>query len=261
MKLACPKCARGLALADDRVPPGGGWASCPRCGERFFLHPPGQGIKDQPPPAIIREGGEREELLRRLRARSTEPAPHPPGEASHAWEEEVTIFPRRAWTTEASALAGMVILLGVSLSILLLFRDSVRRFEAPPPSPVSARPDNDRGAGAARRDVEALRRASIGRSHLWAVVDFRGMESRIFKYFRSRLGLDEFCPQLYRLELRSEAPAEGLSFIGTCLDENGRLLGRPLELNLKWRGNWAQAGFTGFRGVEELDLSPPAAEP
>ena len=51
--ITCPKCGYSKQLADDRIPPGVRWATCPRCKERFDFTLGWSGAKRQgriPPP-------------------------------------------------------------------------------------------------------------------------------------------------------------------------------------------------------------------
>jgi len=167
----------------------------------------------------------------------------------------VTIFPRRAWSKEASLAAGCLILALVLVSVLLVFRASVHRPSAPPaPSPVPARLNDDQGEALVRQDLAELLRRNAGRQYLWTVVDYSGPESRIFRFFRARLVPKEDCPGLSRLELKSAAPGEGLSFWGTCLNQADQVLDEPLELKLRWAGGSVKAAFTDYPGEAELEL-------
>ena len=35
VEITCPNCRYSKQLAEDRIPPGVRWATCPRCKERF----------------------------------------------------------------------------------------------------------------------------------------------------------------------------------------------------------------------------------
>jgi predicted Zn finger-like uncharacterized protein len=255
MKLACPKCGRHLAVADNLVPGAGGWARCPRCGERFFLKPSAGPELVNVSSAPVRGGADREELLKRLKVRSPQAAAQR-WEDNHADFEEVTIFPRRALSPEAALAAGCLILTLALLSTILLFLSSVHHREALPPAQAPARLNNDQSPSLVRQDLVDILRRHSKRDYLWAVVDFTGPESRVFKYCRDRLVPEDHCPTLVRLELKSAAPAEGLSLFGSCQDYDGRRDPEPLELKLKWVERAALAGFTGYQDFLELEMFP-----
>jgi predicted Zn finger-like uncharacterized protein len=259
MKLACPKCGRHLAVADNLVPGAGGWARCPRCGEKFFLKPPAGPELGSPnvSSAPVRGGADREELLKRLKVRSPQAAAAAQQwEDNHADFEEVTIFPRRALSPETALAAGCLILTLALLSTLLLFLSSVHHREEFPQDRAPARLNNDQSPDLVRQDLVDILRRHSRRDYLWVVVDFTGPESRVFKYCRDRLVPEDHCPNLVRLELKSTAPAEGLSLFGSCQDHDGRQDPEPLELRLKWVERAALAGFTGYQGFLELEMFP-----
>ena len=58
VEVTCPKCGYSKQLAEDRIPPGVRWATCPRCKERFDFTLSWAGAKRQgrlPPPWERRE--------------------------------------------------------------------------------------------------------------------------------------------------------------------------------------------------------------
>ena len=259
LKLACPKCGRPLHTDAARIPPAGAWTHCPRCGERFFLKPPGQGADlSSPAPAAgpklaAGDSQARRELLSRLQARSPSAAASAP---PPDYDEEVTIFPRAAWSGEACFAAGSLVLALIVLVSFMFFRGSVHHPPPPPPAMAAARLNDSQDLGLIRHDLIGLKRRFVNRRTLRADIEHTGPESRIFKYFLARLEPRGGCAGLARLEIKSEDPARGFRAEAVCLDQDGRLSPGKLELDIKWTQRSAVASFPGHPGTDEVEMFP-----
>jgi hypothetical protein len=197
----------------------------------------------------------RRELLSRLQARSPSAAAAtaPPVE----YDEEVTIFPRAVWSSEAYFAAGSLTLGLIVLASMLFFRASVHQPPPPPPPATAARLNDSLDPNLIARDLVVLKRRYVSRRTLRTEVNHPGPESRIFNYFLARLEPWDDCAGLAQLEIRSEAPAQGFVAEGLCLDEDGRVLSEKLELIVKWTQRTAVAGFSGDSETAEVEMFPP----
>jgi hypothetical protein len=193
----------------------------------------------------------RQELLSRLQARNptAAAAAAPPPD----YDQEVTIFPKPAWSGETCAAVGILILALVFLTSIWLFRASVHR---PTPPPAVAVSNDNQGLGLIRRDLVDIMRRYLGKRTVYTEVTHTGSESRVFKYFLARLDQGDDCPGLARLEIRASVPAEGFSAEAVCLNQDGLTMSRRLELQVRWTRTSAVARFPGRPGTDEVEMFP-----
>ncbi len=244
MKLTCPKCHAKSIIADERVPAKGAWARCPKCSERFFITPQGQGAAlgqaqpASPAPSPARERSEEaQQLLTRLKAKRTENGTPPPEDG--AYESEVIVFPELA----ASPTPYFIILGVMSLFLVGLVIHAFNSASMPPPATPRSAPQvarqYDESSFAA--DLTMLRRHLINQGQANRRTKPAGLEARIFQYALSRLAPNE-CEELEYLFLQSARTLDGVTVLGVCQDPSRR----SPQLDVRWHQGIAQVRVVGY---------------
>ncbi|MDR1921666.1 MAG: hypothetical protein LBS31_08000 [Candidatus Adiutrix sp.] len=205
-------------------------------------------MKSQPPTVGPRpRDRESQELLNRLRANQPAPEPVYTLDAIMLYPEPAP-SPLICQLTAAAALALPVILMAVGFSQIS------SRSTAPAASTVSAylaRFNTEDDEALIRGDLLNLKRETARRGRMTLGVRHRGPESRIFKYFMTRLA-PEACRGITYVEISAFSPLEGFSAKADCLEA-----GKSLEMDVRWDGRLALVTFRGYRGQEEFNLYPP----
>ncbi|MDR1051445.1 MAG: zinc-ribbon domain-containing protein [Deltaproteobacteria bacterium] len=224
MIVTCPNCltkAKANMPATSKKPAKGFWGKCPKCAERFFI--PAMDLNSilsapQDPPA-----------------RATR-KPSRPG--TMVAEDYVDLYiPIISPSEGAHRAAYVFVILGVAGLLIALFVFYNRATEAnleelsPPPSPVVSHSEYD--FPQVKADLLSLRRQLFSYERVKRRIDYKGSESRVFKYLQAQLNLDS-CQEIVALDMESQAGNHGFILKSVCL----RREQKTAELNFAFKGGW-----------------------
>jgi DNA-directed RNA polymerase subunit RPC12/RpoP len=255
MKFVCPKCNQALTIPDNRVPEAGAWARCPKCQERFFLTPKPVDLASSPQraaPPVRKRTAEAQSLIDRLRGRNGLGANTSLNGPDNGLVF-VTVFPTPAPNYAAYA-AGIAVVVGFFVAAM----GGVFSYDGPPdaaraeavfPAPPAAYDQE-----ALRQDLAAMRRDLARRRNVTLRVDYRGRESRVYKYFLAELAPGQ-AQDIVGLRLWSSDTSGGFSVSAEGLDDRQSL---P-DLTIRWAGENALATMPGQSGQAtlQIDLAEP----
>jgi hypothetical protein len=233
----CPSCASKVKVPKDKVPQSGAWAICPICRERFFI--PGYDIggilEVQPAPVDPSPAP---------RSRSSGGLPPSGGPPSSAWspaagrrlggetrviEKEGAILsaePPRVRIAD-KILLGLVLTCVVALmaGLVLAYIRAAETGVGEAPPPPSAVKVVEYGFSEVKADLLFLRRKLTKHDRYHQVVNYRGVESRLFKHVQGLLAPDA-CRDIVALRLDSDSPRNGFNMRADCLapKEKGAVL-------------------------------------
>ena len=255
MKLTCPKCHAKSAISDDRVPPAGAWARCPKCQERFFIKPPAlvetaPAPEAAPSPTRDRSAAE-QKLLARIKAKKgleAQTSLDGPFDATG-----LVVFPDpEVFYTPYFIVLGFIVA-GLLGFFIQAFNSAPIPAPLPPPPP---RPSvTEYGEEAFRADLTTLRRQLANKVRTNRRIEFSGPESRVFKFALARLAPNE-CQEIIRIRLWSGQLLEGFQAEADCL-ERGR---RTPRLTVRWATDPVQVSLAGQRQRLTVSLSRAAAD-
>lgn len=260
--LVCPKCMSRLKVGADKVPAVGGWARCPKCSERFFVKAPGSKVdlhsdasrsSAAPAPRRVLRDSASQLLLNKLKSAKGVQAETGQGLDNRALiYGEVTIFPDPAPSPAVCQGLGIALLALPLLFLTIAFINS-----SPPSRPSQKAADfrsemNDEGdIKLVRSDLVKIRRGILNQTKVASAIDRSGSESRVFKYYSSRL-VPGICDAISRLELESERPTKGFEMTAVCAE--GR--SRRLKMEVTWNDKIARVKFPAHSKHEDMDLFP-----
>ncbi|MDR2349374.1 MAG: zinc-ribbon domain-containing protein [Deltaproteobacteria bacterium] len=252
MILLCPGCMTKLRVSDSSLTGKKEvWVKCPKCGERFRPQP---GNLDKElglaPAQTAPVPGQRDavnSILNRIDYNRL---------GTGAREEAGTILDALPVLPEDPPRTKIWLGLTAVMVILLLgamgwvFAYSVappvetQAYEAPPPL--------DYGKDILLSDFLALRRDLLRLRHVDRNINYKGRESRIYKYYVPLLAPDT-CREITEIHLWSTRTTDGFKMSGTCADP--RLEGATLEVRWDLRA----AKIAVKDGPMELNLQLPAS--
>lgn len=256
MKLTCPKCRAKSSVPDAQVPVNGAWARCPKCGERFFIQPLGQGWMDAPlqeaqapAPKSRRRSPEAQKMLERLRSKSeTEGRTSLTGPAYDP--ATITVFPQPESSQALTWVAAAVLAFMVGYVLVGSFNQG-GKVRVASEEPTTILGVTAYGEKELRADLLALRRQSSGRPHLRRTVSYSGHESRVFKYFLAELAADE-CQEITRLDISADRSDNDFNAVALCLDDRRSI---P-TMRVLWEGRDAVVSFEGYSESRRFILFP-----
>lgn len=257
MKLVCPKCLTNLKVPVEKVPADGGWARCPKCGEKFYVQPPGKALDllsepPQAPPTRKRPGRDESSqmLLNQLRAKKGEKVGGDPRLADF---KEVTIFPEPATAPGAyQALGAALLALPIIVLAIIFFKSDVAGNPPVSYADFNSRLNDEFNPDLIRTDLLQIRQRTTDKKRLKKQVDFSGSESRVFKYFAADM-VPGVCDSISWLDIESDMPPKGFAATAVCV---GGILER-LRMQVNWTDRTAIISFPGYsRRDQEVDLFP-----
>jgi hypothetical protein len=206
------------------------WVKCPKCGERFR---PQQIDLDK-------------ELGLGTAPDSRGPAPKK-REAVNSILNRINMTNMRSRSAEDSAaiLDALPVLpedpprtkifLGVTIALVVLLLGALgwvfNASVAPTaePQPIVATAPLDYGKDVLLYDFQALRRDLLRLRHVDRDINYKGRESRIFKYYVPLLAPD-LCQEITQIHLWSSRTQEGFKMEGACADPRAN----PAVLEVRW---------------------------
>jgi hypothetical protein len=222
------------------------WIKCPKCGERFrpqtedlTLRPSAKPGDSCPFPQRRKDV---EDLLSRMDL----------GKLDRERREDVDfsldaipVIPDSPPRTRVYTAVTVFSVALVLVALGLIFHHSGAAEVQPPPDGTP--PPLDYGQDMLLFDMMGLRGDILRLRHVDRTINYRGRESRIYKYFVSNLAPD-LCQDITNLHLWSPRTAEGFKMVATCLDAKKeaatlvvnwdvgtatiKVAGRPLEVDL-----------------------------
>jgi hypothetical protein len=113
--------------------------------------------------------------------------------------------------------------------------------ETPPPP--------DYGRDSLLYDIMALRRDVLRLRHVDRTIDYRGRESRIYKYFVGNLA-PEACQEVTEIHMWSPRTSQGFKMQAACLNPAGE----PAILEVSWDSQLAKITVAGRPLMVDLPL-------
>jgi hypothetical protein len=259
ISLICPNChSRLKPKADYQVNPED-WIRCPACSELFHpqvLDPDVLGFDGDDPKASNPRKPRlaHEDLVqslatdisksydRRSFGEGVDDLPLPP-----ATPAKVDVA--RYFSHAIGALAGVALVSFLAIGFIMA---SPAPSQTPPPKAQRAL---DYAASLLAGDLRSLKNQMAKTKLFREKIEFRGPESRVYKYFSQSLG-DEYCQDLSALNVRSDNTHKGFLATGVCLDEKSA----AAQLSVAWTGDKAKVSLLdkngGARVIGVVDLDP-----
>ncbi|MDR1080440.1 MAG: zinc-ribbon domain-containing protein [Deltaproteobacteria bacterium] len=253
MILHCPGCMAKLRMPDSYLVGGKEvWIKCPKCGERFRPQRPdldGElGLSSSA--AKGPEPGRRkqvEDILNRLDLDKM--GGHRETDFGQVLDALPVVpeVPKKTWI-----FLGLTALLVAGLLGALAWVFHSSGAPPPPEQPVEAPPPPDYGRDLLLPDMMALRRDLMRLRHVERHIDYRGRESRFYKYYTPLLAPD-LCQDITALTLWSPRTSDGFFLEGECLNP----LDTPAVLEVRWDPHAARIKVRGRDQTVELPLPQP----
>ncbi|MDR1656330.1 MAG: zinc-ribbon domain-containing protein [Deltaproteobacteria bacterium] len=226
----CPNCKLRIKVAKEKIPPGGALVICPRCRDKFFiagfdlaevLETPSEPSVAQPRRRVKVEG---------LASASTN-SRYSIDLASTEWGEVQT-----KTRFGNKPIIGLIILalLGLVFALGAIYWEAAETdLGGPPPPPVNVS-RSEYAFPQVKSDLLYLRRKLFDNDRYHKVVNFRGVESRLFKYLQNILAPSS-CQEIISLELDSQSPREGVVVKAVCFNRRER----GAQIDIRFLGGWA----------------------
>lgn len=238
MILHCPGCRVKLRVPDSHLENQKEiWVKCPKCGERFRpqslnLDSELGRVTGSPGPAHEKSVTD---ILNRMQLDQMSPR------SSEDFERVLDALPVIPETPpHTKILLGITISLVFALffALILIFRASqAPPLETPPPTPPIMA---DYGKDLLLSDFLALRKDILRFQQLDRYINYRGRESRVYKYFIPLLAPDS-CQEVTQLRMWSFRTSDGLKIGGECLEP----MGVAAILDIRWNFNNAVISVEG----------------
>ncbi|MDR1315211.1 MAG: zinc-ribbon domain-containing protein [Deltaproteobacteria bacterium] len=254
MILHCPGCMAKLRMP-DRYLDGGKevWIKCPKCGERFRPQKPdldGElGISEHARGPVPERRKQVEDILSRLDLDKMGGRREADFEQMLDALPVVPEVPKKTWI-----FLGLTALMVAGLLGALAWVFHSSGAPSPPETPAEAPPPPDYGRDLLLPDLMAIRRDLLRLRHVERHIDYRGQESRFYKYYTPILAPD-LCQDITALTLWSPRTSEGFSLEAECLNP----LDTPAVIEVRWDLHSAKIKVKGRDQTVELPLPQPAA--
>jgi hypothetical protein len=121
----------------------------------------------------------------------------------------------------------------------------------PVPSPVVSR--SEYGFPQVQADLLTVRRQLFSLERVMRRIDFRGPESRAFKYLQAEMGLDA-CQDIVALDLEAPVGSHGFSLKSVCLRGDQK----SAELVFRFEGGWVVARDNASGQQVDVPVLPSA---
>ncbi|MDR1036120.1 MAG: zinc-ribbon domain-containing protein [Deltaproteobacteria bacterium] len=254
MILHCPGCMAKLRMPDSYLERGKEvWIKCPKCGERFRPQRPDlDGELGLSPSAKGPEPGHRkqvEDILSRLDLDKMGGTRETDFGLVLDALPVVPEVPKKTWI-----FLGLTALLVAGLLGALAWVFHSSGAPPPPQQPAEAPPPPDYGRDLLLPDIMALRRDLLRLRHVERHIDYRGRESRFYKYYTPLLAPD-LCQDITALTLWSPRTSDGFMLEGECMNP----LDTPATLEVQWDLHTAKIKVRGRDQTVELPLPQPQA--
>ncbi|MDR2404956.1 MAG: hypothetical protein LBE27_01120 [Deltaproteobacteria bacterium] len=251
MILHCPGCRAKLRLADEYKNNKEIWIKCPKCGERF--RPQSSDLVAQltrepkvegPSPESRRKV---EDLLNRMDLDKMSQAKQDRDEFSL---DAIPVIPEPPQRAKIFLVITALLVVAMLLALGIIFKYSV----APPVQTQAAEtpPPPDYGKDILLYDLMSLRKDILKLRHVDRTINYRGRESRIYKYFVSNLAPD-LCQDITNIHIWSPQTSQGFKMSASCLSPT--LEAATLEVD--WNINAAKISIPGRPLVVDLPLPRP----
>jgi hypothetical protein len=230
------------------------WVKCPKCGERFRPQRPdldGElGMASAPQDRGPKPGHRKqvEDILSRLDLDKMGGRREADlGQVLDALPV-VPEVPKRTWI-----FLGLTAILVAGLLGALAWVFHSSGAPPPPPMPVETSPPPDYGRDLLLSDLMAIRRDLLRLRHIERHIDYRGSESRFYKYYTPILAPD-LCQDITALTLWSPRTSDGFTLEAECLNP----LDTPATIEVSWDLRSAKIKVRGRDQTVELPLPQPA---
>ncbi|MDR3155256.1 MAG: zinc-ribbon domain-containing protein [Deltaproteobacteria bacterium] len=252
MILHCPGCMVKLRLPDSYLEGGKEvWVRCPKCGERFRPQRPdlaGElGLSAPPQSRSPSPDRQRQvaDILNRIdygalggRRRETDI-----GQALDALPV-IPEVPKKTWV-----FLGLTCLLVAALLVAIGWVFHSAAAPPPPATAAAAAPPPDYGRDLLLPDLLSIQRDLLRVRHIDRRIDYRGSESRFYKYYVPILAPD-LCQEITALRLWSSRTSEGFTLVGECLNPRQS----PAAIEVRWDYNTARISIQGRPQTVDLPL-------
>jgi hypothetical protein len=227
------------------------WVKCPKCGERFRPQRPDLDLELGLAAPVRGPKPERRRQVEEIINRIDLGKMGPRRETDLAqFTEALPVLPevpQRTWV-----FMGLTALLVAGLlgALAWIFHSS----GAPPPplQPAAAAPPPDYGRDLLLYDITALRKDLLRHRHVDRRINYRGRESRFYKYYTPILAPD-LCQEITALRLWSPRTSEGFTLQGECLNPRDT----PAVIEVRWDLRTARIKVAGMDQTVELPLPQP----
>ncbi|MDR2442881.1 MAG: zinc-ribbon domain-containing protein, partial [Deltaproteobacteria bacterium] len=224
--LSCPNCLNKVRVDRDKIPPSGAWAVCPFCREKFFI--PAYNVADVLEEPVEKAAPPKRSIFSKTRAIDDRPSPI---------LADVDLLSDPGRSIFGTKLGYSIMAIGVValIAALILIYNKASHSDAGEPvpaAPVVSR--SEYGFPQVKADLLYLRRKLFRHERYNKVIDFRGVESRLFKHVQTILAPNA-CAEISSLKLTSQAPRSGFVVRATCSQPKAI----PAEFEVKFLGGWA----------------------
>jgi hypothetical protein len=243
-----------LRVPDSHLDKGDVWVKCPKCGERFRPQRP-----DLESDLGLESGGaepgptpERRQAVEDIISRMNVDQMAPRGaEEFDRVLDAIPVLPETARGAKIFLGVTVALVAALLVGLVYLFRGAV----APPLDPLPPVPPQNAeyGNDFLLPDILALRKDLLRLRHVDRYIDYRGRESRVYKYFIPHLAPD-LCQDVTQLHMWSPRTSEGFKLSGECVSPTEK----APTLDVRWDVRAANIRVEGdSEKVVELPLPHP----
>jgi hypothetical protein len=253
MLLHCPGCRAKLRLSDEYQNKKEIWIKCPKCGERF--RPQSQNLtlelSSVPKSSGAGPSPEGKKLVDDLLSRmDLEKISQAKKDSDEFTLDAIPVIPEPPKRIKIYTAITTVLVIAMLAALGIIFKYSV----APPYQTQAAEtpPPPDYGQDILLNDIVALRKDLLRLRHVDRTIEYRGRESRIYKYFVANLAPD-LCQEITDIHIWSPSTYQGIKMRATCL--------KPTEdaatLEFNWNPQVTKISIAGRPLVVDLPLPRP----
>jgi hypothetical protein len=241
-----------LRLADSYLEGGKDvWIKCPKCGERFRPQRPDLETELGLPPASKGKGPDparRKQLNSILSRIDLDKIGRRETDQTQVLDALPVIpeVPRKTWIFLALTI---VLVAGLLAALGWVFHSSAAPL--PPPQTTQAPPPPDYGRDLLLPDILAIRKDIQRNWHIDRLINYRGRESRFYKYYASLLAPDA-CQEISSLRIKSLKTYDGFSMEAQCLNPRRN----AVVIEVAWDFNKAKITIKGTKISANLPLTP-----